>query len=604
MKGGENVRTLLVVVTVSLLMCLNASVKAQEEGEEESGRNEVVGDRGEGGGSEGGEKTFTINGSIKMQVGVFTPLLSNVFKPFKNEAFNYKVVGAQKWTRTAQQCDPIMKQFPCIPNDHGQTPGNLSMARATLQLEGDWKPNNWINIHAILRGTRSLETPADGYAQPDIYPYDLSPAGAVADANLWPRPEYNSFLRQRKERAREFVLNHFYNTAELREFYVDAFLTNWLSFRIGRQQVTWGETGQFRLLDVINPVDGSWHFGPVESFKDTRVPLWIVKALVEFPSIDHDLEIVWVPMLDKPENLVSTLASQYGAWGVPYTNDPAGFTIDNKYFLFPRNTVENSRIGFRWKGSIGSQFSYSLVYYYTHQFAAIPLYYDLKPLPGGGFNSSQLQDIYIGFPRQHIAGFSADYTLEYPIGGVLRVEAAIEPNRTIPVNTAASQYKNMDPNNPLRYYFDNPQKLVLSYAVVYTRPTIIRFLNPTANITFNLQFMHTVIPDLSDVEKQLLVEAPGYNSYTIKQHSMTVSVAAFTSYLNGFINPKVIVAVLPPYKEGYGLSGFVSAEVGFRFGDYWRVNLLVLDIFGTNAYKDLGLLRDRSEVNMSVLCQF
>ncbi len=139
---------------------------------------------------------------------------------------------------------------------------------------------------------------------------------------------------------------------------------------------------------------------------------------------------------------------------------------------------------------------------------------------------------------------------------------------------------------------------------------MIRWLNPAANITFNLQFMHTFIPNIEGlqrigpVQRQELVEAPGYNSYTIKQNSMTVSLAMFTSYLNGFLNPRVIVAVLPPYKEGYSLSGFVSAEMGFRFGDYWRVNILVLDIFGTNAYKDLGLLRDRSEVNMSVLCQF
>ncbi len=428
-------RTILVVVTVTLLVCLNASVKAQED-TEEYGKNEVVSGGGGGAGGEG-EQTFTINGSLKFQTGVFTPLLTSLFKPYKNKAYQTVNVGTEPRPNYNRPCDPIMQQFPCVPTEHGQQPGNMSMARTTLQLEGDWKPNKWVNVHAILRATRSLETVADGYAQPDVYPNDLSPAGYdPTQPSSWPKNLYNSFLEKRKERARDFVVNHFYNTAELREFYVDAYLANWLSFRIGRQQVTWGETGQYRLLDVINPTDGSWHFAPVESFKDIRIPLWIVKALIEFPSIDSDLEIVWVPMLDRPEDTVSTLASQYGAWGVPYTNNPAGLTIDEKFFLFPKNRLENSRIGFRWKGSIGSQFSYSLVYYYTHQFAAIPLYYDLKPLPGGGFDTSQLKDVYIGFPRQHIAGFSADYTLEYPIGGVLRLEAAVEPNRTIPVNSA------------------------------------------------------------------------------------------------------------------------------------------------------------------------
>jgi hypothetical protein len=558
-------------VVMMLVVCLAASVKAQEENDEISGVSESAG-RGEQGG-----QTFSINGSLKLQSGMFVPLTSTLFKEYKNEAFEH--ANTTPPIRMSTPCDIITTPHkPCYPTDHGQKAGTLSMFRATLQLEGDWKPNQWIAVHSIIRGTRSLMTDADGYAQ-----IPVTPTGS---------------RQERINTAKQYVLDHFYNTIDLREFYVDAFLTDWLSFRIGRQQVTWGETGQFRLLDVINPIDGSWHFAPIESFKDTRIPLWIVKALVEFPSIEHDLEIVWVPGLDRPQDMVTVVGSLYGAWGAPYSNSPGPYNIDERVFLYPKNDIKDTmRIGFRWKGSITRQFSYSLVYYYTHQLSPpIPLYYDLIRNDQGVIDPEHMKAVYLGFPRQHIAGFSFDYTPEYPVGGVFRVEASIEPDRTIPRQSTTSQ-KTEAPDG-IRFYYHNPKKLTVSYAVVYTRPTMIRFLNPAQNITFNLQWMHTIVPSLDSYDKIDLVEVPGLNDWKIKQHSMLISFAMFTSYMNGFLNPMVIVAYILPD------SGFVSAQLGFRFGDYWRVNLAVLDIFGAKPYEGLGLLRDHSEINLSVLCQF
>ena len=86
------------------------------------------------------------------------------------------------------------------------------------------------------------------------------------------------------------------------------------------EKVAWGEIGQYRLLDVVNPSNDTWHFGPLESFEDTRIPLWIVKGLVEFPSIDHSLEIVWLPGIDRPQDMVTVPLSFVGAWGPPRSN--------------------------------------------------------------------------------------------------------------------------------------------------------------------------------------------------------------------------------------------------------------------------------------------
>lgn len=68
-----------------------------------------------------------------------------------------------------------------------------------------------------------------------------------------------------------------------RELFIDLEFQNpidWLSFRIGRQQIVWGEADLFRSLDVINPLrlDQNGLIG--EDFDEYREPLWIAKGLI------------------------------------------------------------------------------------------------------------------------------------------------------------------------------------------------------------------------------------------------------------------------------------------------------------------------------------
>ncbi len=543
------------------------------------------------------EPTLRVNGYLQLQSGVFVPLgldgfydKDRAFQDHPMKAYRTRTLGGgHKEYLYDRPCDPAFDpNAECSPVDHGGRAGNASMFRGTMQLEGDWAPYEYINLHAVVRGVYSLAIQQDYWAQPPAY-FDVS------------------------DRA-EWVQQNMYNEFDLREFYLDYYATDWLSFRIGRQQVTWGETGQYRLLDVINPVDNSWHFGPLESFRDTRIPLWIAKALIEFQNIDHSLELVWVPGIDRPEDSVTVPLTFVGAWGLPPSSTPSSLKFMKKEFLYPSQDMPDSmRGGFRWKGNITSRATYSLVYYYTHQLSPpVPSYYDYMPLVGADgqpvvvdgvtfYDSNFMETLYLEYPRQHIAGFSLDYTFENPIGMVAKLEAAIEPDRTFPRTS-----KGQDGHTPDLAYGDgsqrvhiNPiQKPVLSYAVVLMRPTMIRFLNPTQNFLLVLQWMHTIIPDISDVEKIALVNIPGFNDYTIQTHSWKIIGALRTSYFHGFLSPKVIVAYVHPE------SGFVTASLSFRIYDHWRAQLAVTDFFGTDPYKAVGLFRDRDEVNLRVRFQF
>ncbi len=535
---------------------------------------------------EDGEQTFQVMGYIQAQSGVFVPLgLDGIFD--SDRAFQDHSMTA--WEKRGDNfaydspCDPAVNPTAsCVPVDHGGRAGDPSMFRTTLQIEADWAPLEWLNVHAVFRGVRALALAQDYWAQPPRY-YD------VDDRSQW-------------------VLDNRYNEFDLREFYLDIYSADWLSFRIGRQQVTWGETGQYRLLDVINPVDNSWHFGPLESFRDTRIPLWIAKALVEFPSIEHSLELVWVPGIDRPEDSVTVPLTFAGAWGLPPSNTPSPYRIEYKNFMYPsRGMPESMRGGFRWKGNIGSRSTYSLVYYYTHQLSPpVPVYYDLKACEvegqviDGCFDSNNMETLYLDFPRQHILGFTADVTFDNPIGVVAKIEAAWEPDRTFP-RISNTPYSTIDESHSVpgqRYRFNVVQKDAISYAVVLMRPTMIRWLNPTQNFLFVLQWMHTIIPDIDHIEAADLINIPGFNEYTIKTHSWKIIAALRTSYFHGFLAPKVVMAYVHPE------SGFVTGSINLRIFSHWRVQLAVTDFFGSDPYKGVGLFRDKDEINLRIRYQF
>lgn len=122
--------------------------------------------------------------------------------------------------------------------------------------------------------------------------YDLKPGFEQRD--IWGQPvglRLSDLSRAERDALR------FEN--DLREAYLDLrFRGAPLSFRIGRQQIVWGETDNFRMLDRVNPLDLSWHLQQ-ETWDELRIPLWMIKGLYSFDQLGslHDafLEFYWNP---------------------------------------------------------------------------------------------------------------------------------------------------------------------------------------------------------------------------------------------------------------------------------------------------------------------
>ena len=535
-----------------------------------------------------GEPAFSVNGMLKMQGGVFVPLASDQFSAHEN-------VGLTQGSavRDARPCDVRIAFTNCIPRDHGQQPGSPSIARATLQLEAQWDVTDHLGLHAIVRGVRSLPLPADRFAQiPEV------------DAASWQRmdllsPQYEQMGRY----AEDWVHENYYTELDLREFYLDLFPNEWLSMRIGRQQLMWGEIGGYRLLDAVNPDNNTWHFAALEALEDTRIPLWMWQTNIDLPAIEHSLELLWIPMLDRPKDTVSVPLSFVGAWGVPYPNTPTSFFTPKRIFEYPGRNFRDMRAGLRWKGALGRDTNYSLVYLYTHQFSPpVPLYFDFAPVldDPNGFDPERTERAVLGFPRQHLAGFSLEHSIQ-PLATTARLELAVEPNRTFSGRT--DRY-NPAPNDRFRNYFLTEKMLALNYALMLQRPTMIRFLNPTQNVLLVAQFFHSYVPalDMEADSDRVWTQIPGYNDWQAQRHSFRVALVARTSYLRGLVNVNLTGVYVPnPYAKD---SGFYSVDVGFRLGPHYRLNVVVTDFIGKDPYRDLGLFRDRDEVSAALSVLF
>lgn len=81
---------------------------------------------------------------------------------------------------------------------------------------------------------------------------------------------------------------------KMREIYMDLTVGDW-DFRIGKQQIVWGETDGMRLMDIINPLDMRRQY-ITRDWEDIRRPLVAIKAVYGInPERNSFLELVWIP---------------------------------------------------------------------------------------------------------------------------------------------------------------------------------------------------------------------------------------------------------------------------------------------------------------------
>ena len=409
---------------------------------------------------------------------------------------------------------------------------------------------------------------------------------------------------------------------KLREAFVD-FILPPFSLRLGRQQVVWGETDNFRALDVINPLDLRWHWSR-ESWEDIRIPLWMARGIYDigkFAFLEESfIEGIWIPA-DFKANRVATNPRRPWAFTGAGLNEVANSVVINDQLFdldvtvrdgTPGRKLANGQGGFRFK-AIWGEIDFSLSYFYGFSGdTGIKVRNDLERTVGNTVHTV----VDTVNPRSHVLGLTANYSEERFTQSVFRLETAFTTG--VPVAVAAGALATVDPEGD---QFETARRTVVMLAI--DRPTWIHTLNQSRTFFLSTQVFwrrwidySTQYRGFSAVRPAVVggVELPGRfiteKTDEIDQNEFVITFAASTSYgAAGLIKPQFVFAIDPRSTGAYNrfqVEYLYSDHIMFRLQQdiYWQVHdydpgpWALGDIWGDDGDQS------RHETTLSVLFTF
>src|SRR5690606_25407059 len=105
-----------------------------------------------------------------------------------------------------------------------------------------------------------------------------------------------------------------YNNSELRELYIDFPVGDRLNFRLGKQQIVWGETDFFRAMDVVHGFDYRWRSFVEPESDELRKPLILANMRIQIPEAQGSLQAFIRPGLDRGKDIGNTYDLSGGRW--------------------------------------------------------------------------------------------------------------------------------------------------------------------------------------------------------------------------------------------------------------------------------------------------
>ncbi len=358
-----------------------------------------------------------------------------------------------------------------------------------------------------------------------------------------------------------------------------------LDIRFGRQQVVWGRTDLFRVLDVINPVDFSRN-NIYDELEDIRIPTGILNMEYRMGGVgvfeDMNFALLWNWEQFRPNNLGqggspnaildggNFFRGMKNCWdnGCTVSNFAGGVlatdfpkhVIGIRQANLPSWKLENTQIGGKVEGVFkGVGFSLNTYYFYSQ-----------LPSLRGGINAddpftpgveSQVNPFLIAFdidfPRVFLLGGSTDFYVD-KIKTAFRTEFAYTSGEEF-ANTARSRLFS--------------ESKVIRYVVGFDRNTWIRSINKTKAILFSGQIFgqHLLDHELRDGPLGK-IGMPDWKDNWIA----TLLIKSW--YKNDLISPQVITAY-----DVRAQAAVVEPSIDWLISDHWRLRFGANLKFGTGA---------------------
>ncbi len=373
----------------------------------------------------------------------------------------------------------------------------------------------------------------------------------------------------------------------LREFYLSRSLPladdDSLFIKVGRQQVVWGRTDLFRVLDVINPVDYSRN-NIYDELEDIRYPQWIATAEWRMGATallqDSNLQLVWNFDKFRPNNLgqcgTANVILDAGClfrglknlWdnggtvsnfanvgpGVLLSTDFGPGQIGLRDVYLPDWKLSNTQIGAKFEGITAGGLSFSLnALHYRSQLPSLnggkaaTNSFTGGPCNVGNDSCPYLIAFDLVYPRVNLIGGSADFELQ-ALKAAVRVEAAF---------TDGEQFA-----NTLREDLYSANNVFRS-VVGIDRPTFIPFINPSRTTLISAQIFYQHIFDHQRARSTL-----GTAGIPDFEDNVTGTLLIKAFLMNDRLSPQVITA----YDVG-ARAGVTAPSVDWIVNDHMKLTV-------------------------------
>jgi hypothetical protein len=458
-----------------------------------------------------------------------------------------------------------------------------------LQDHPETKPNDTLTLQ-MLRSQLRL----DFSAQSDRVKL-VSRVRAVEEEPT----EYQNWLKNTNKLTSPYVtgaaqnpdshgLYDYYNGVSLRELYLDLdAIQNRLSFRLGRQQIAWGETDFFAANDLVHGFDYSWRSFLEGDNEELRKPLIIGAATVQVPEARGNVQMFVRPGLDRSQDIGNT----YDFWGGRWANQPnkgEDFLTGLTYNLdHPDGDHRKPTGGIRWSG-IAGDVNYSASYLRTFN-------------PNPVISPAR----FLGTPLSNVTPQNALGDIVYPFIDVAGATASVY---SAPVDTVFSTEVAYRFNQPYNKGWNNDRtptgatygSLGLpGFGGVFKKDTVTAMVRGDHQLNlenifftrrpsfFSVQVFNTFIPTLSDADRG--VEMAGFGAPLKKYDSMATGILVL-NYLQDRLNVN--------FAGGANLvsgSGFLVPSIDLLYGDHLRFRLEA-DLFFTRPKSNFGQFEDKARL--------
>ena len=249
------------------------------------------------------------------------------------------------WSTSGYVREQISMNLDNRPGTPFDDKGHLSMVRTTVRIDLDGEVGP-VRIGIIGRVAREMET--RWLRRLDTGFYKGLNINALSQGANDGQAEPNFFKGQLEEE-------------ELREWFVEFDVGQRFVFKIGKQQVVWGETDFFQAMDILHGRDLRWRLFFEPENEEWRKPLIMFNAIAQVPEMDGSLQVVIRPGWDRQRDIGSSV-DFYGGRHQPNPFDGIDFFQAGILpFNYNHHTGDNDTItgAIRWVGTLGAWSNYT-----------------------------------------------------------------------------------------------------------------------------------------------------------------------------------------------------------------------------------------------------